>query len=148
MTIGAIKITVPASAAAPNFNRKDHAPLTNKTNATAQPTQRYNGFTRSQHAMPSTTPAASASQTLLRCAARINNQLPPSTNHVPGTSADGYAAYIANNGESATRKPLAIVAREPDRVNAMPAMSSNDRTRSTNHNTSCTEYAERSPVSL
>src|SRR5215213_1274025 len=146
--MGAIKITVPASAAAPNFNRNDHAPLTNKTNAMAQPTHRYNGFTRSQHAMPSTAPAASASQTLLRCAARISSQLPPSTNHVAGTSAEGCAAYIANNGETATRKPLAIAAREPDRVNPIPAISSNDRIRSTNHNTSCTEYGERSPVTL
>src|SRR5215212_335878 len=142
MTIGAIKITVPANAAAAIFNRNAHTSLTTMSNTTAQPTHQYSGFTRNQHAIPSATPAATASPTLLRCAATINIQLPPSTNHIAGTSAEGYAAYIANNGESATRNPLAIAARRPDTLSAMPAISSSDKIRSANHNTSCTEYAE------
>src|ERR1044071_10496960 len=121
MTIGAIVMMVPANAAAAIFSRNDHASLTNNNNAMAQPTHRYNGFTRNQHAIPSAAPAASASRTLLRCAARINNQLPPSTNHVVGASGDGYAAYIANNADSATIKPLVIAARRPDTVSAIPA---------------------------
>src|SRR5678816_4419552 len=100
MTIGAIKITVPARTAAAIFNRNRHASFINNNSATAQPTHKYNGFTRNQHAMPSATPAARASLTLLRCAARRSNKLPPSTNHVVGTSGEGYAAYIANNGDN------------------------------------------------
>src|SRR5215217_6429979 len=142
MTIGAIKITVPAKTAAAIFNRNDQASFINNSSATAQPTHKYNGFTRNQHAIPSATPAARASHTLFRCAARINNQLPPSTNHVVGTSGDGYAAYIANSGESAIRNPLAIAARGPNAVAAMPAISKNERSKSANHKTNWTEYAE------
>src|SRR5689334_16331345 len=112
---------VPANAAAAIFSRNDHASLRNINNAMAQPTQRYNGFTRNQHAIPSAAPAANATRTLLRCAARINSQLPPSTNHVVGASAEGNAAYIANNGESATRNPAATAARLPDTLSAIPA---------------------------
>src|SRR5262245_33094101 len=133
MTMGAIKITVPAKTAAAIFKL-----FRSKRNAMAQPTQRYNGFTRNQHATPSATPAASASQTLLRCAASSSSQLPPSTNHVVGTSAEGYAAYIANNGESATTNALAIAARGPNAVQVIPAISKNDRIRSANQITSCT----------
>src|SRR6185369_12717821 len=122
MTIGAIKITVPAKTAAAIFSRNDQASFT-MSNAIAQATHRYNGLTRNQQAIPSATPAARASQTLLRCAASNSNQLPPSTNHVVGTSADGYAAYIANNGESATTKALATAARWPKTVKVMPAIS-------------------------
>src|SRR6185369_8279000 len=114
---------VPANAAPAIFNRNDHATFTNKSNATAQPTHKYKGFTRNQHATPSATPAASANSKLFRCAARINSQLPPSTNHVAGTSAEGYAAYIANNAERATRNPLAIAARIPETLNAIPPIS-------------------------
>src|SRR6476659_8649477 len=121
MTIGAITATVPAKTAAAIFNLNDHASFRKMSSAMAQPTHRYSGLTRNQHAMPSAAPAASASQTLLRCAARINNQLPPSTNHVVGMSGEGYAAYIANNGESAIRNPLAIAAREPNKVKDIPA---------------------------
>src|ERR1044072_6137438 len=142
MPIGAITMMVPANTAAAIFNRNDHASLTNNSNAMAQPTHKYSGFTRNQHAIPSATPAASASSAFLRCAARINSQLPPSTNHVVGASAEGNAAYIAKNGESGTRKPAAIAARIPDTLNAIPAISNSDRIRSANHNTSCTEYAE------
>src|SRR6185369_424542 len=141
MTISAIKITVPAKTAAAIFNRNDQASFT-MSNAIAQATHRYNGLTRNQHAMPSATPAAKASQTLLRCAASSSNQSPPSTNHVVGTSADGYAAYIANNGESATINVLATAARRPNTVNVIPAISKKERSKSANHNTSCTEYAE------
>src|SRR6185369_9917778 len=137
MTIGAIKTTVPAKTAAAIFKL-----FMNMSNAMAQPTHRYNGFTRNQHAIPSAAPAARASQTLLRCAASSSNQLPPSTNHVVGTSADGYAAYIANNGESATTNALATAAREPNAVRVIPAISKNERSRSANQITSCTEYAE------
>src|SRR5215217_1668316 len=117
MTIGAIKITVPAKTAAAIFNRNDQASFINNSSATAQPTHKYNGFTRNQHAIPSATPAVRARKILLRCAASSSNQLPPSTNHVVGTSGDGYAAYIANSGESATTKALAIAARWPKTVN-------------------------------
>src|SRR6185369_6397942 len=141
MMIGAIRITVPAKTAAAIFNRNDHTSFT-MSNAIAQATHRYNGLTRNQHAIPSATPAASASQTLLRFAASSSNQLPPSTNHVVGTSGDGYAAYIANNGESATIKALATAAREPNTVRVIPAISKNERIRSANQITSCTEYAE------
>src|SRR6185436_15525798 len=134
--IGAINTTVPANTAAANLNRNNHASLTNSNIAMAQPTHRYNGFTRNQHAIPSAAPAASASRTLLRCAARINNQLPANTNQVVGTSADGYAAYIANNGESATIKQPMTAAQRPDTVSAIPAISKNDRIKSANHNTS------------
>src|ERR1044071_8804493 len=120
--IGAIKTTVPASTAAASLNRNDQLSFTQISSAMAQPTHRYNGFTRNQHAIPSAAPAASANRTLLRCAARINNQLPPSTNHVVGASGDGYAAYIANNADSATIKPLVIAARRPDTVSAIPAI--------------------------
>src|ERR1044072_2106749 len=141
MTIGAITMMVPANTAAAIFNRNDHASLTNNSNAMAQPTHKYSGFTRNQHAIPSATPAASASSALLRCAARINSQLPPSTNHVVGASAEGNAAYIANNGESATRNAAAIAARLPDTLKAIPAINTNDTIRSTNRTTSCTEDA-------
>src|SRR5215213_382865 len=146
--MGAITTTVPANRAVPNFNRSDQVSLTKTSSAMAHPTHRYNGFTRNQHAIPSAAPAASASQRLLRCAARINNQLPPSTNHVAGKSAEGYAAYIANNGESATTNPLTSATRRPHALAAMPAISRNDKIKSVNHKTSCTEYAERSPVTL
>src|SRR5678815_3147745 len=122
MTMGAIKINAPAKTAAAIFNRNDHASLINNSNAAAQPTHRYNGFTRNQHAIPSATPDASAIKTLLRCAASSSNQLPPRTNHVVGTSAEGYAAYLANNGESATTKALAIAARRPNAVKLIPAI--------------------------
>src|ERR1051325_11885181 len=114
----------------------------------AQPTHRYNGFTRTQPAMPSAPAGARASRTLLRSAATISNQLPPSTNHVVGASGEGYAAYIANNAENARIKPLAIAARRPETISAIPAISRNERIKSANHMTSWTEYADHSRVTL
>src|SRR5437868_4282138 len=101
----------------------------------AHATHRYKGFTRNQQAIPSTTPAASASHTFFRRRASSNSQLPPSTNHVAGISADGYAAYIAKGGESPRKKTLAIAARGPKALAAIPATSNNDRIRSAHHNT-------------
>src|SRR5689334_3530276 len=140
--MGEIRTMVPANAAAAIFNRNDHVSFTNRSNAMAQPAQRYKGFTRNQHAIPSAAPAARASSTLLRCAASINSQLPPSTNHVVGASAEGNAAYIANNGESATRNPAASAACLSETLSTIPAISSSDKIKSRNHSTSCTEYAD------
>src|SRR5687768_17435872 len=94
-------ITVPNNAAADICNRRRHDVCVNNNNAMAQPTHKYNGLTRNQHAMPSNTPAPSASHTLLRFAASSRTHAPPSTNHVAGASADGYAPYIANSAENA-----------------------------------------------
>src|SRR4051794_2682913 len=106
--MGAITTTVPNKTAALNFSLTGHAALANARSPIAQPKHKYNGFTRSQHATPSSNPAPSANQKSLRCRARSSSQLPPSTNHVVGISAEGYAAYNANSADSATRKPLAI----------------------------------------
>src|SRR5687768_16693743 len=95
--------TVPNNAAADICNLRRHAAGVNNNNATAQPTHKYNGFTRNQQAIPSKTPAPSASHTLLRLADNNNIHAPPSTNHVAGASADGYAPYIANSAENANR---------------------------------------------
>src|SRR5215204_3095627 len=127
---------VPSKTAALNFSFTAHATLTNANSARAQPTHKYKGFTRNQPANPSSNPAQSATQRFLRCRASSSNQLPPSTNHVAGRSAEGYAAYIANSGDNATRKLLAIAARQPKAVNAIPPISSNERNRSASHNTS------------
>src|SRR6185436_7952812 len=133
--MGEITTRVPANTAAPSLSLRDNPSFNTTKRAMAQKTHKYNGFTRSQHAIPSTLPAASASQTLLRCSANNNSQQPPSTNHVAGTSAEGYAAYSANSAENPTRKPLAIAARQPNAVTAMPQINSGERIRSRNHNT-------------
>src|SRR5688572_9315172 len=103
MTSGVAKTTAP-----PIASRRRHGVSTTSNSAIAQPTARYSGLTRIQHPTPSKAPAPSASQMLLRLAASSSNQFPPSTNHMAGTSAEGYAAYMAKSGDSAARKPAAI----------------------------------------
>src|SRR6185369_6637076 len=122
--------------------RRRHSARVNTNNANAHATHKYSGFTRNQHATPSSTPAANATHTLARRALNTNNQQPASTNHVVGPSAEGQAPYNANNGESANKKLVAIAARQPKAVHAMPATKTNDTNRSTTHCTLCTAYAE------
>ena len=65
-----------------------------------------------------------------------------------GTSAEGYAPYIANSGDNAKRKLAAIPARQPNAVTAIPAIKTNEITRSAIHCTLCTLYADPLPLSL
>src|ERR1051326_9111606 len=118
---------LPSNTIAAIFIRPCHAARVNTSKANAKPTQRYNGLTRNQHAMPSERPAPNANHTFVRCAASINNQTPATTNHVVGASADGYAPYNANSGESANTKLAAIAARLPNALHAIPVRSEKRR---------------------
>src|SRR5215510_11523935 len=97
-------ISVPSTTATANFSRWAQPTFSTRARTTAQPTPRYNGFTRNQQATPKSTPAPRAHSTLFRFAASNKAQLPASTNHIVGGSAEGDTPYKANNGESPTSK--------------------------------------------
>src|SRR5687767_8812727 len=83
-------------------------PLDKTNSGTAQKSERYSGFTRSQHATPSRAPEARANKRLCRLIAISKSHNAPSTNHAVGASAEGETPTIANRGDSAA-KTLAII---------------------------------------
>src|ERR1051325_5750008 len=89
-----------------------------------------------------------ANHTLMCCGASTNNQHPASTNHVVGSSAEGYAPYSENSGDNANRKLAAIPARQPNALPAIPVINTNETNRSTVHCTVCTVYAEGALLNL
>src|SRR5688572_24367340 len=123
------------------------SPVATTNNGTAQKNERYSGFTRSQHATPSTAPEARANQRLCRLIAISKSHNAPHTNHAVGASADGETPTMANKGDSAANTLAIMPARHPYAVTAIPVISVNENSPSRTASTFCTAYAERSPVS-
>src|SRR6185295_7406880 len=109
--MGETTSNVPLTTVAPNKTRRLRGPLAKRKIAIAQNRHRYSGFTRNQQATPNTAPAPSANQMLLRFATINNSQFPPRTSQVVGVSAEGYAEYIANKGDRASRQLAATPTR-------------------------------------
>src|SRR6266852_6318455 len=97
---GEITSKVENETAALRASLRRQLALTNTSSATAHGTNIKSGFTRSQHARPSSAPAAIACLIVCRFAASNNSHTPPSAIQLAGASAFGVAPASANRGDN------------------------------------------------